>query len=281
MSEANIEGNAGSVSPAEPRHLRRVLILWAVLSVVVIAIWLAVAQFVLPPSASSLDDTDSFTFIVLTALAVPVAMFVFVFLGYSMANFRTRGRPTEDGVPLQPSAGLQIGWLGVTSLLCLFLLIWGLFAFYQETSAAATSNTLTINVTAQQWQWTFEYPQYGATSQGAQLIELPVNRPVVFYVTSKDVLHGFAIRALGVRVDANPGQVTSTSIVTPTQIGSYAVQCVELCGLYHSYMWEAVKVVSADDFNSWITGQGGHVSYRSGASASLGVAVASDERRHA
>ena len=279
MSEANIEENAGSVSPAEPRHLRRVITLWVVLSVVVIAIWLAVAQFVLPQSASSLDDTDSFTFIVLTALAVPVAMFVFVFLGYSMAVFKTQGRPTEDGVPLQPRPSLQIGWLGVTSLLCLFLLIWGLFAFYQETSAATTSSTLQVKVTAQQWQWTFEYPQYGATSQGAQVIELPVNRPVVFYVTSEDVLHGFAIRALGIRVDANPGEVTSTSIITPTQLGTYAVQCVALCGLYHSYMWESVKVVSADDFNSWITSQGGHVSYRSGAHASSGLAFASDERR--
>jgi cytochrome c oxidase subunit 2 len=153
---------------------------------------------------------------------------------------------------------LQIGWLGITSLLCLFLFIWGTFAFYQETSAAS-SNTLVVNVTAQQWQWTFSYPQYGATSQGAQVIELPVNRPVVFYVTSKDVLHGFSIRSFGVRVDANPGQVTTTSVTTPTQIGQYTVNCVELCGLFHSYMWEAVNVVSADSFNSWITSQGGHV----------------------
>jgi len=261
MSEANTEENAGSAStePAEPRHLRRVLIIWAVLSVIVIAIWLAVAQFILPPAASSLDEANNFTFLVLTVLSVPVALFVFVFLGYSLFAFRVKDRPTEDGVPLQPRPALQIGWLGITSLLCLFLFIWGAFAVYQETSAASTPNILVVNVTAQQWQWTFNYPQYGATSQGAQVIELPVNRPVVFYVTSKDVLHGFSIRAFGVRVDANPGQVTSTTITTPTQIGSYTVNCVELCGLLHSYMWEAVNVVSADSFNSWITSQGGHV----------------------
>ncbi len=114
-------------------------------------------------------------------------------------------------------------------------------------------------MTAQQWQWTFNYPQYSATSQGAQVIELPVNRPVEFYVTAKDVLHGFSIRALGVRVDANPGEVTTTAVITPTQIGPYTVQCVELCGLYHSYMWEAVNVVSVNDFNSWIVSQGGHL----------------------
>ncbi|HLI69507.1 MAG TPA: cytochrome c oxidase subunit II [Ktedonobacteraceae bacterium] len=259
MSEANIEGNAENTGPAagEPRHMRRVTILWAVLSVVLIVIWLIVDQFILPGAQSSLDNTDNFTFIVMTALAIPVALFVFVFLGYSLYAFRSRERPTEDSVPLQPTMGIQIGWLGITSLLCLFLFIWGMAAFYQETSAATTSDTLIVNVTAQQWQWTFDYPQYGATSQGAQIIELPVNRPVIFYVTSKDVLHGFAIRALGVRVDANPGYTTQTSVVTPTQIGTDAVQCVELCGLYHSYMWESVKVVSADDFNSWIIAQGG------------------------
>lgn len=259
MSDPNIEGNAGRNSPAgEVRHMRRVLIIWGVASVVVIAIWLALAQFILPASQSSLDSADNFTFVVLTVLGIPVAMFVFVFLGYSLYFFRSQGRPTEDGIPLQPTAGIQIGWLGVTSLLCLFLVIWGMFAFYQESAAATTSNdTLIVQVTAQQWQWTFTYPQYHVTSQGAQLIELPVNRPVIFYVTSEDVLHGFAIRALGVRVDANPGETTSTSVVTPTQIGSDAVQCVELCGLFHSYMWEAVNVVSADTFNSWIAGQGG------------------------
>ncbi len=259
MSEANIEGNTGNASPAEPRHLRRALIIWAVLSVIGIAVWLALAQFILPAAASGLDSSDNFTFLVLTVLAVPISLFVFVFLGYSLFAFRVKDRPTEDGVPLQPTPLLQIGWLGITSLLCLFLLIWGLFAFYQETSAASTSNTLVVQVTAQQWQWTFNYPQYGATSQGAQVIELPVNRPVEFYVTSKDVLHGFSIRALGVRVDANPGQVTTTAVITPTQIGSYTVQCVELCGLYHSDMWEAVNVVSADAFNSWIVSQGGHL----------------------
>ena len=261
MSEPNIDGNVGGASPAPaspgPRHLRRVLIIWAVLSVIGIAVWLPVSQFILPLAVSDLAGAQSFTFSVLTVLSIPVGLFVWVFLGYSLVVFRSRGRPTEDGVPLQPRPSLQIGWLGITSALCLFLVIWGMFAFYQETTAASP-NTLVVNVTAQQWQWTFSYPQYSATSAGAQMIELPVGRPVEFYVTSDDVLHGFSILALGVRVDANPGEVTTTAVVTPTQIGSYTVRCVEICGLFHSYMWEAVNVVSADAFNAWIVNQGGH-----------------------
>ncbi len=260
MSEINIEGNPGSAPPArrEPHHLRRALIIWAVLSVIGIALFIVLVPFFFSPPASNLDSTDNFTIIVLTILAVPVALFVFVFLCYSLIVFRVKERPTESAVPLQPRPALQIGWLGITSALCLFLLIWGMVAFYQETSAAP-ANILVVQVTGQQWLWTFNYPQYSASSSGAQVIELPVNRPVVFDVTSKDVLHGFAIRDLGVRVDANPGEVTTTSVVTPTKIGTYTVACVELCGLYHSYMWEAVNVVDGPAFNSWITSQGGHV----------------------
>ncbi len=128
---------------------------------------------------------------------------------------------------------------------------------YQETAAAA-SNTLVVRVTGQQWLWSFNYPQYDASSQ-SQVIELPVNRPVQFLVSSEDVLHGFSIRALGVRVDANPGEITTTPIMTPTKMGSYTVNCVELCGLYHSYMWEAVNVVHNTSFNAWIVSQGGHL----------------------
>lgn len=262
MAENNIEGNAAGASPAptfrEPRHMRRALITWAVLSVVGIVIWLLLSQFILPTAVSDVANAQSLTFSVLTILAIPVGLWVWVFLGYSLIFFRSHGRPTEDGVPLHPRPSLQIGWLGITSALCLFLVIWGMFAFYQETAAASTPNTLIVNVTAQQWQWTFSYPQYNATSEGAQVIELPVGRPVEFYVTSLDVLHGFSILALGVRVDANPGYTTTTAVVTPTQIGSYDVRCVEMCGLLHSYMWEAVKVVSPGDFNNWIINQGGH-----------------------
>jgi cytochrome c oxidase subunit II len=258
MSEDNIEGSTGSGSPApkEPQHLRTAIIIWVVLSVIGIVLWLILAPFILPAAAGSLSSTDDLTFIVLSALGVPVGLFVWVFLGYSLYAFRVKGRPTEDGVPLQPRPALQIGWLSITGALCLFLLIWGFTAFYQETAASA-SNTLVVRVTGQQWAWTFDYPQYGMSSHG-QVMELPVNRPVQFLVTSEDVLHGFAIRDLGVRVDANPGEVTTTPLTTPTQIGSYTVYCVELCGLFHSDMWEDVEVVSANDFNSWVISQGGH-----------------------
>lgn len=256
MSITNNDEVSSSPTQLEPNHFRRAAIIWAVLSVIGIALVIPLGGLVLPVGASALDSSDNFTIIMLTALAVPVALFVFVFLGYSMIVFRVKEQPTEDATPLKPRPGLQVGWMGITGALCLFLVIYGLMAFYQEAVAAPTSPVI-VQVTGQQWLWTFNYPQYGASSQG-QILELPVNRPVEFQVTSKDVLHGFAIRALGIRVDANPGETTTTPIVTPNQVGNYTVVCVELCGLYHSYMWSAVSVVSESSFNSWIVSQGGH-----------------------
>ncbi len=258
IEPAGTNGDTNAAPPAqnEPNHMRRAISIWIILSIIGMIAVIFISPYVLPVAASGLDATDNITMEMLTIVSVPVALFVFVFLIYSLIVFKVNGRSEEDGLVLKPMPGLQISWMGITSALCLFLLIWGLFGFYQDTVAAST-NQLVVKVTGQQWLWTFDYPQYGISSQG-QVLELPVNRPVEFDVSSDDVLHGFAIQALGIRVDANPGQVTTTPLVTPTRIGTYAVRCVELCGLYHSYMWSSVEVVSEATFDSWIISQGGH-----------------------
>lgn len=258
MSDVNPEEAPGTAPAArgEPNHLLRAVIIWIVSSVIGIVIVITTGQFVLPVVATGIGASDNLTFEVLTVLAVPVAFWVFVFLGYSLVNFRVSGMPTEDAPVMKPYPNLQIGFLGITGVLCLFLVIWGLFGFYQE-SVASAANPLIVKVTGQQWFWSFQYTNYAVNVTG-QTIELPVGRAVEFDVTSKDVLHGFALQAFGMRIDANPGEVTVLPAITPTRIGTYTVRCVELCGLFHSYMWESVKVVSTQDFNAWIISQGGH-----------------------
>jgi cytochrome c oxidase subunit II len=253
MSAANIE--SGNVPQAEPRHLLRVAVIWFVLSVLGVAGTLVFMPLMMPTSASETSRFANLTIVVFTAAAIPVALFVWVFLGYSLVVFRVRERPTEDGPRLQPTRITQIAWLGITGVLCLFLLVWGLLGIYQQTAAAAP-HPLTVKVTGQQWTWTYSYPDNNVSSH---TLELPVNRAIRFQVTSLDVLHGFAIDQLGVRMDANPNQVVTLPLVTPSRLGSYDTRCVEFCGLYHSYMYTPVKVVTAQAFSSWIKQQGGHV----------------------
>ncbi|HSO93786.1 MAG TPA: cytochrome c oxidase subunit II, partial [Candidatus Dormibacteraeota bacterium] len=175
--------------------------------------------------------------------------------GYSVVVFRTRQRPTAYAPRILATTRMQVGWLAVTGALTAFLLIWGFVGLFQQ-AADPPAQPLVVNVTGQQWAWTFSYPQYGVPAS-AQLA-LPVNRPVRFRVGARDVLHGFSVLELGVRIDANPGETVTTDAVTPNRIGTYQVRCIELCGLYHSLMSTSVQVVSNDAFATWVVQHGGH-----------------------
>ncbi|HYB23711.1 MAG TPA: cytochrome c oxidase subunit II [Solirubrobacteraceae bacterium] len=251
-------------------HIRRILRLWLVLSVICIALVFVINPLIAPESASSVAGFANLTDLIFTALAVPVALFVWLFVGYSVVVFRVRapaGAPVEeleDGPPLQAQPWQQIAWLAVTGFLAIFLVGWGMFGFYKQTTDPPR-DPLVVNVTGQQWLWTYSYPSLGVQSNE---LELPLRRPVEFRVTSLDVLHGFVIDGLGVAMDANPGTWVTAPTVTPTKLGDYATRCVELCGLYHSYMWSRVKVVSSAAFASWVSENGGHAGAAGNAGAS-------------
>ncbi len=106
---------------------------------------------------------------------------------------------------------------------------------------------------AQQWWFTYRYPTYGGI-ETAQLV-LPVNQKIQFNITSLDVIHAFWFFALGVKADAVPLN-DNVVTATPTQIGTYRVQCSELCGLWHGNMADnTAMVVSTSDFSAWIQQQ--------------------------
>jgi cytochrome c oxidase subunit II len=259
--EAHDDGPVTSAA-SEVSHVRRVLKIWAALSVVGIVLVIVLAPIVNPTSASGSAGFANLTNVLFTAMAVPVGLFVWVFVGYSLVVFRAR-RPAsgriedlEDGPPLQAKPGYQIAWLAITASLAVFLVGWGMFGFYKQTTDPP-AKPLVVYVTGQQWTWTYRYPSLGVQSS---VLELPVSRPVQFHVTSDDVLHGFDVDGLGVLIDANPGWWTVAPTVTPSRIGSYATRCDELCGLYHTYMWSPVNVVSRSAFAAWVTANGGNAS---------------------
>jgi cytochrome c oxidase subunit II len=253
-------GGAEPPRDQAPRgRIRSVLTIWAALSVVCIALAVLIVPLVTPKSASSVAGFASLTELVFTVLAIPVALFVWVFVFYSLVVFREKASATgrvddlEDGAPLQPQPWQQIMWLAITGALALFLVGWGAVGFYQQTTDPP-SNPLVVDVTGQQWAWTYYYPSLGVQSQ---VLELPLGRPVEFRVTSDDVLHGFEIDELGVAMDANPGFWVTAPIVTPNRLGEMTARCVELCGLYHTYMWTQVEVVTQADFTAWVAANGG------------------------
>jgi cytochrome c oxidase subunit II len=140
-------------------------------------------------------------------------------------------------------------------------------------------NAIQVEVTGVQFQWYFRYPgadgTYGATrpdlvdAAGANplgldpgdpyghddtvssILVLPVDQQVEIRLRAQDVIHGFFIPAMRVMQNATPGMPSQIHI-TPTRVGDYAILCSQLCGLGHYRMHAVLRVVSRQDFATWM-----------------------------
>lgn len=235
--------------------VRGVLLLWLVLTVLLVAFALLVPDALMGAQASDTMTSVEQTFTVFSVAAAPVAALVWAIAAWSLLRWRRKGswQPgDEDGPPLRGNSWATGAWIGGSSLLCLFLLVWGLAALQSVSASAATAHPLVVKVTGEQWVWSFQYPGHAGVETDE--LYLPVNRPVLFKVESDDVVHSFWLVQMGIKVDANPGMVT-TAQTTPKRIGTYEVRCAELCGLLHADMQTPVHVVTGDQFAGWLRTQ--------------------------
>ena len=239
--------------PFFSRPAGKIFIIWLVFTVIGLLLSFYVPHHILPTLMAS-TGTDVFrTVVVFSVLAAPVAAFVYAVAVYSLIAWRHKGNqdePPEDGPPMRGNGPMTVLWLTVSSVLVVVLLVWGLAVWSSQ--HVSHPDTLQVNVTGQQWLWTFSYPGTGVESR---TLMLPVNRPVEFNVTSVDVTHGFWPVSLGTQVDANPGEVTVIR-TTPNKLGGFTVRCSQLCGLYHAFMYAAGAVVTPTQFSTWLQSQG-------------------------
>jgi len=168
---------------------------------------------------------------------------------YSLIVFRRRKGETGDGEHIEGNSTLEIAWTIIPLFIVLAFAYMGAYSLGEI--RRVDPNALVIKVKAQQFVWTFEYPEYGIISKE---LHLPVNQQVVLKMESADVIHSFWVPEFRVKQDVVPGRVTEYRI-TPTLIGNYKVRCSELCGVSHAYMESPVIVDSQVTYNAWISEQ--------------------------
>ena len=248
------EGSPELKPPFFARPAGKIFVIWVVLTAIGVLMGVYLPHHMLPSMLSTDGHTLWVTIVLFTVLAAPVAGFVYAVGLYSLLAWRHKGtdpdEPPPDGPAMRGNGTATLLWLVTSSVLVVVLLVWGLAEYSAE--AVSHPNTLQVDVTGQQWLWTFSYPGTGASSR---TLELPVNRPVQFHVTSEDVTHGFWMASLGIQVDANPGEDTVIQ-TTPTHLGSFYVRCSQLCGLYHSFMYAPGEIVTPQKFAQWLRTQG-------------------------
>ncbi len=205
-------------------HFRRVALIWLVATAILTPIVIFVLGPGLPPGNGSVQASgQTADNIVLLALSVPVAMAVLVTLVYEVWVFRERNvnGPVLDGPAITGNSSIQMWWLIITTTLVLFLAGFGSVRLLQDGAGGGQGPTplvtpaghaLQVQVIAQQWQFTYRFPQYGGVETPD--LRLPANTLVEFHVTSLDVVHSFWAYQLGVKADANPGEDNVAYVTT-------------------------------------------------------------------
>ena len=82
-------------------------------------------------------------------------------------------------------------------------------------------------------------------------IIVPQGATIKFLITAADVIHSFAIPALGLKTDAVPGR-TNEAWTRIDKLGVYYGQCSEICGVNHGFMPIAIEVVTKEEFKKWV-----------------------------
>lgn len=119
-------------------------------------------------------------------------------------------------------------------------------------SARDVPDAIKIDVRGEQWWWRVRYrlPDRG-NFESANEVRIPVGRPVVFTLTSADVIHSFWIPSLAGKMDMIPGRITSLR-VSATRPGVYRGACAEYCGGPHAWMALSVIAMPAGEFDAWL-----------------------------
>jgi cytochrome c oxidase subunit 2 len=173
---------------------------------------------------------------------------IVVFIAYSLIVFRRRNEDDSDGQYFKGNNPLEITWTIIPLGFVIFLSYLGSVTLAD--TRKAEPQPLEIKVTAGQWFWRFEYPEYGIVSDKMMM---PVNTQALLKLTSLDVIHSFWVPEFRVKQDLLPGENFVRELrITPNKIGEYKVRCAELCGTSHAYMESPVIVVSQADFDAWV-----------------------------
>jgi cytochrome c oxidase subunit 2 len=213
-----------------------------------------------------------------------IVLFVgwFCYFIYALYRFRAKraARANYAGVRSHMSNYLEVGVAGIEAVLLigLALPLWGEVVG----KFPKPEDSTLIQVIGQQFNWNVRYPGLDGNfgRQDMQLVtvdnpwgvdpadaagkddftvinefHVPVNKPVIAQISSKDVIHSFRIVAMRSTQDAIPG-MRIPMWFEPTKTGRYQVYCAQLCGNGHANMSGGYLVVdTAEDYQKWLTAQ--------------------------
>ncbi len=221
---------------------------------------------IFPPDASKLGFLVDRLFYIALWLTGAAFAAILATLGYFLARYRASAHPRAeyDRGDDRRSRAFTIGFA-----LLVFLAVDVNLAWQDQKAWAALygrpwdlNRAVKVQVTGERYTWTFLYPgphgEFGPPGgYEAYTLHVPVDRPVVLYITSKDVVHSLFIPSLRIKMDALPGMTTATRFIAKKP-GTYPIACAEMCGAQHYQMGSKLVVQSQKGYEEWLKGLGGN-----------------------
>jgi cytochrome c oxidase subunit 2 len=201
-----------------------------------------------------------------------------LFFMYVLFRFRRGANPkaSYEGAKGKLAKGLELGVVVAEAILLFF---YALPAWATRVAEFPQENQATVvRVIAEQFAWNIHYPgadgQFGRTDIARiasdnpigidrsdpnakddivtiNQMNLPVDRPVLVHLSSKDVIHSFGLFEMRVKQDAIPGMSIPVWFI-PNRVGEYEIACSQLCGLGHFRMRGFLNIQSEADYRNFL-----------------------------
>lgn len=214
------------------------------------------------PVKERIDTFHNQLLIIITAITV----FVTLLLAYTCIRFRKKANPIPSKTT--HNTMIEIIWTAIPVLILIVIAIPSIRLLYYMDHTEKPD--MTLKVIGYQWYWGYVYPDHGDIAFDSYMIKdadlkpgqirlldvdnevvLPVGKNVRVIVTANDVIHSWAVPALGVKKDAVPGRLNETWL-NITKPGIYYGQCSELCGTGHGFMPIKIRGVEQAEFDAWV-----------------------------
>jgi cytochrome c oxidase subunit 2 len=173
--------------------------------------------------------------------------------------FRYRHREGRVAHYTHGNNRVEVVWTIVPALICVLLALLSR-RIWTEIKENMPHDAVQVEVQGEQFAWNIRYPgpdgKFGTADDIVTLnqMHVPVGKPTVVTLSSKDVIHSFFLPEFRVKQDAVPGMTTRIWF-EPNRVGHWEIACAELCGLGHFRMKGFLTVDTPEDFQKWLTEQ--------------------------
>jgi cytochrome c oxidase subunit II len=203
------------------------------------------------------------------------------FFIFTLIRFRASANPKANYEGVKSHFASYIEWT-VAAIELVLIVVFAIPAWAARVDTFPQENQATVvRVVAEQFAWNVQYPggdgQFGRTKPELMSadnplgldktdpaakddittinqLNLPVGKPVIIHLSSKDVIHSFSLIQMRVKQDIIPGQSIPLWF-TPTVTGDWEINCSQLCGLGHYRMRGFYSIKTQEAYDTWLKEQ--------------------------